>query len=110
MSRSALIVGSLLIAFGLAVFALKVFSYGVPLAVAEGVGPWQVEVRVNVRGSGARGSVRALLLQTRRPTIIEENTADRLEFDVREQEGESYGVWSGAIGPIHEVVTRFMSR
>jgi len=110
MSRSALIVGALLIALGLAVFALKVFGYGVPLAVAEGVGPWQVEVRVNVRGSSTRGSVRALL-PANEPgqTIIEEkSTADRLEFDVREQEGGNRtAVWSGVIGPIHEVVYSF---
>lgn len=110
MSRAALIVGSLLIAFGLAVFGLKVFRYDIPLAVAEGVGPWQVEVRVNVRGTGARGSVRALLPATEPgQTIIEEKpTADRLDFSVRDADGANrIGVWSGAIGPIHEVVYAF---
>jgi hypothetical protein len=110
MSRSALIVGSLLIVFGLAAFLVKVVGYGIPLAVAEGVGPWQVEVRINVRGSGARGSVRALLPSSEAgQTIIEEKpTTDRLDFDLREQEGGNRtGVWSGTIGPIHEVVYAF---
>ena len=110
MSRSALVVGLLLIAFGLAVFGVKVIRYGIPLAVAEGVGPWQVEVRVNVRGTGARGSVRALLPATEAgQTIIEEKpTPDRLEFSVRDQEGGNrVGIWSGAIGSIHEVVYAF---
>ena len=110
MSRPALIVGALLIAFGLAVFGIKVFAYQIPLAVAEGVGPWQVEARVNVRGSGARGSVRALLPATEPgQTIIDEKpTTDRLEFDVRPSDGANrIGVWSGAIGPIHEVAYSF---
>ncbi len=110
MSRPALIVGALLVVFGLGVFALKVFRYDIPLVVAEGVGPWQVELRVNVRGSNARGSVRALL-PANEPgqAIFDENpTSDRLEFAVREQEGGNRtGVWSGAIGPIHEVVYAF---
>jgi hypothetical protein len=110
MSRAALVVGALLLAFGLAVFGLKVLAYGIPLAVAEGVGPWQVEVRVAVRGAGAPGSVRALLPETEPgQTIIEEKaTADRLEFSVRDQEGGNrVGVWSGTIGPIHEVAFAF---
>lgn len=110
MSRPALIAGALLVAFGLAVFALKVFGYEIPLAVAEGVGPWQVELRVNVRGSNARGSVRALLPANEDgQTIFDENpTSDRLSFTLREGEGGNRtGVWSGAIGPIHEVVYAF---
>ena len=110
MSRPALIVGALLVAFGLAVFGLKVFKYGLPLAVAEGVGPWQVELRVNVRGSGAPGSLRALLPASEAGQAIfdEKPTSDRLDFVVREQSGGNRtGVWSGPIGPIHEVVYAF---
>ena len=110
MSRAALIAGALLVVFGLAVFALKVFKYDIPLAVAEGVGPWQVELRVNVRGSNARGSVRALLPASEDgQTIFDESpTSDRLSFTLREEKGGNRtGVWSGAIGPIHEVVYAF---
>jgi transglutaminase-like putative cysteine protease len=110
MSRSALIVGALLIAFGLGVFALKKVVYGIPLAIAEGVGPWQVELRVNVRGANQRGSVRALLPSSEAgQTIFDENpTPDRLEFTVRDQDGGNRtGLWSGTIGPIHEVVYAF---
>jgi hypothetical protein len=110
MSRSALIAGLVLLVLGFAVFALKVFRFGIPLSVAEGVGPWQVEVRINVRGTGARGSVRALLPSTEPgQTIIEEKaTPDRLDFDVREQPGANrIAVWSGTIGTIHEVVYAF---
>ena len=110
MSRPALIVGALLVAFGLAVFGLKVLRYDIPLAVAEGVGPWQVELRVNVRGSGERGSVRALLPASEPgQAVFDENpTSDRLDFVVRDQAtGNRDGVWSGQIGPIHEVVYAF---
>ncbi|HEY8123413.1 MAG TPA: UUP1 family membrane protein [Myxococcota bacterium] len=110
MSRSALVVGLLLIAFGLGVFGVKTIRYGIPLAIAEGVGPWQVELRINVRGSGARGSVRALLPGNEAgQTIFDENpTVDRLEFTMRDSDGANrIGVWSGAIGAIHEVVYAF---
>jgi hypothetical protein len=110
MSRATFVVGALLLAFGLGVFALKVLRYGIPLAVAEGVGPWQVEVRINVRGSGERGSVRALLPATEAgQTLLEEKpTSDRLDFAIREQAGVNrIAVWSGAIGPIHEVAYAF---
>jgi transglutaminase-like putative cysteine protease len=110
MSRASLVVGALLVALGLGVFGLKLFAFEIPLAVSEGVGPWQVELRVNVRGSGARGSVRALLPASENgQAVFDENpTGDRLEFTVREQDGGNRtGVWAGEIGPIHEVVYAF---
>ncbi len=110
MSRSALIVGALLAAFGLAVFAVKQIVFGIPLAISEGVGPWQVELRVNVRGAGTRGSVRALLPASEAGQAIfdEKPTQDRLDFAVRDRDGGNRtGVWSGTIGPIHEVVYAF---
>ncbi len=109
MSRSALIVGALLVAFGLGVFALKVVRYEIPLAVSEGVGPWHVELRINVRGAGVPGSVRALLPATEAgQTIFDESpTSDQLELQVREQGSNRVGIWSGTLGGIHEVVYAF---
>jgi hypothetical protein len=110
MSRSALVVGALLVVFGLGVFALKHFRYGIPLAIAEGVGPWQVELRVNVRGANARGSVQALLPASEAgQTVFDESpTSDSLDFVLRDQpSGNRSGVWSGTIGEIHEVVYAF---
>jgi hypothetical protein len=109
-SRASLIVGALLALLGLAVFGVKHFRYAVPLRVAEGVGPWQVELRVNVRGASTRGSVRALLpISEAGQTIFDEKlTNDRLEFRARDEaSGNRTGVWSGVIGPIHEVVYGF---
>ncbi len=110
MSRPALIVGALLVAFGLAVFGVKLFGFGIPLRVAEGVGPWQVEVRVNARGSNVPGSLRALVPGSEAgQTIFDENTTnDGLDFVAREEaNGNRTAVWSGTIGPIHEVVYGF---
>ena len=109
MSRACLVVGALLVAFGLAVFGVKHFGFEIPLRVAEGVGPWQVELRVNVRGAGARGSVRALLPASEAGQAIfdEKPTNDRLAFATRDEGGNRTGIWSGVIGPIHEVVYGF---
>jgi hypothetical protein len=110
MSRSSLIVGALLVLLGLAVFGVKHFRYAIPLRVAEGVGPWQVELRVTVRGASTRGSIRALLPGSEAgQTIFDEKpSSDRLEFATRDEaNGNRTGVWSGVIGPIHEVVYAF---
>lgn len=110
MSRSALVVGALLVAFGLGVFALKHFRYAIPLAIAEGVGPWQVELRINVRGANERGNVQALLPATEAgQTVFDERaTSDSLDFVVRgEPSSNRVGIWSGVLGEIHEVVYAF---
>ncbi len=109
MSRSALLVGALLIALGASVFALKVFRYAIPLTSSEGEGPWQVELRINVRGAGGPGSVRALLPASEAGQQIfdESSTSDQLDFAARDQAGNRVGVWSGVLGEIHEVVFAF---
>ena len=61
MSRSVVVTGAILIAIGMAVFLVKILSYGLPLAPTQSIGSWQVELRIKVRGEGRRGSVRALL-------------------------------------------------
>jgi transglutaminase-like putative cysteine protease len=113
MSRSALVVGALLVALGLGVFALKHFRYDIPLAIEAGSGPWQVELRVNVRGANARGSVQVLLPASEAGQLVfdESPTSDTLDFVVRDlPTGNRRGVWSGTLGEIHEVVYTFRAQ
>ena len=78
MNRYVLATGAILIAIGFSVFLVKTGVYGLPLAPTASLGSWQVELRINVRGEGRRGSVRALL-----PTSVEGQAV----FDERSSSG-----------------------
>ena len=109
MHRNVFLVGALLVVLGLALFAVKTFEYGIPVAPTENLGPWQVELRISARGDGARGSVRALLPSTEGGQVIfdERSSSDRLQFSIRERGGNRIGVWSGWLEDVHEVVYEF---
>ncbi|MCP5069001.1 MAG: UUP1 family membrane protein [bacterium] len=109
MSRSVFITGLLFLAAGLGLFAAKVGVYEVPLVPTDTPGPWQVELRIHVRGDGKRGSVRALLPAGSQQQLVfdERSSSDRLNFSIREHGGNRVGVWTGWLEDIHEVVYQF---
>ncbi len=109
MSRPTLITGALLIALSLSVFATKVFRFDIPIAPTENLGPWQVELRVSLRGEGGYGSVRAMLPASEAGQIVfdERSTSDRLTFSIRERGGNRVGLWTGYLQDVHEVVYSF---
>jgi transglutaminase-like putative cysteine protease len=109
MNRYVLATGAILIAIGFSVFLVKTGVYGLPLAPTASLGSWQVELRINVRGEGRRGSVRALL-----PTSVEgqavfdeRSSSGRLTFAIRDSDGTRVGVWTGWLEEIHEIVYDF---
>jgi transglutaminase-like putative cysteine protease len=109
MNRYVLATGAILIAIGFSVFLVKTGVYGLPLAPTASLGSWQVELRINVRGEGRRGSVRALL-----PTSVEgqavfdeRSSSGRLTFSIRDSDGTRVGVWTGWLEEIHEIVYDF---
>jgi transglutaminase-like putative cysteine protease len=109
MTRASAVFGALLVLLGLSAFAVKALHYRIPLAPTEALGPWQVELRVSVRGEGRRGSVRALLPFSADSQIVfdERASSDRLAFSIRDGDGERTGVWSGWLRDIHEIVYEF---
>jgi len=109
MSRSVAVTGAVLILLGVGVFLAKTLIYELPLAPAEGLGSWQVELRINVRGEGKRGSVRALLPASGEGQVVfdERSSSDRLDFSIRSTDGARIGVWTGWLEDIHEIVYGF---
>jgi hypothetical protein len=109
MSRPALYTGLVLLALGLSVFGWKTLALDLPI-VPSGPGDlWRVELVIEARGSGRRGSVRAALPQTQPgQTIFDERlVADRLLFTIRSEDGQRIGVWSGRLGGVHHLVHGF---
>ncbi len=109
MSRPVAITGFLLLLVSLGLAAIKTGVYGIPLVRSIAPGPWQVELRIHLRGDGRRGSVRALIPSSGPgQTVFDERTSsDRLSFTIREQGDERVGVWTGWLEDIHEVVYQF---
>jgi hypothetical protein len=109
MSRSVAGTGAVLIAIGLAVFLAKTLIYELPMAPTESLGSWQVELRINVRGQGRRGSARALLPASGAGQAVfdERSSSDRLDFSIRSTEEARIGVWTGWLEKIHEIVYGF---
>ncbi len=97
MSRSVAGTGAILIALGLGVFLTKILVYGLPLEPTESLGSWQVELRINVRGEGRRGSIRALLPASvdGQAVFDERSSSGRLDFSIRSTEEARIGVWTG---------------
>jgi hypothetical protein len=98
-----------LIALGLAVFLAKTLIYELPMVPTQSLGSWQVELRINVRGQGRRGSVRALLPASDAGQAVfdERSSSDRLDFSIRSTDGARIGVWTGWLEQIHEIVYGF---
>ncbi len=109
MSRPVFFSGLLLLAFGLGLFATKAFYYELPLTPSVAPGPWQVELRIHIRGDGRRGSVRALLPSSGPGQTIfdERSSSGRLSFSIRDQDEHRLGVWTGFLEDIQEIVYQF---
>jgi transglutaminase-like putative cysteine protease len=109
LSRAVVATGAVLIALGLAVFAAKVWLYGLPVRPADTRGLWQVELRVTVRGDGRQGSVSALLPGPVEGQVVldESSTSDRLQFSIRTRDDVRLGVWQGRLEGVHEIFYRF---
>lgn len=109
MSRVVLVTGAALVLIGLGLFGWKAGVHDMPLVPSESLGPWQVELRVHLRGDGRRGSVRALLPMRSEGQVVfdERSSSDRMTFSIRDRDGERVGVWTGWIEDIHEIVYEF---
>ena len=59
MNRAAAVTGSVLVALGLSIFAWKTLVLQLPILPSNVENLWRVELEIEARGSGARGSVRA---------------------------------------------------
>jgi hypothetical protein len=108
MHRSVLVVGALLVAMGLGVFAWKTRGLDMPI-IPSGEGPWRVELEITLRGEGQRGSVRAPLPSSGPgQSVFDERTASEgLLFTIRTEDGQRIGVWSGRISGVVRVVHGF---
>jgi transglutaminase-like putative cysteine protease len=108
MQRSVLLVGALMIAQGLGVFAWKTRGLEMPI-IPSGEGPWRIELEITLRGEGQRGSVRAPLPSSGPgQAVFDERTASEgLLFTIRTEEGQRIGVWSGRLSGVVRVVHGF---
>jgi len=109
-SRSAALAGSLLVAIGLAIFAWKVLVLHLPVLPSDVENLWRVELEIDARGSGQRGSVRAALpdSDSQQEIFDERQTSDRLVFTVRsEKGGQRTGIWSGTFDGVHNLTQAF---
>lgn len=109
MTRPAAMTGGVLLVLGLAVFLWKAVGLGMPVLPTDPHGLWQIEVEINARGSGGRGSVRAALPSSDfSQTIFDERSvSDGLVFSIRSENGQRTGIWSGALRRTHQVLYAF---
>ncbi|MEW6268241.1 MAG: UUP1 family membrane protein, partial [Thermodesulfobacteriota bacterium] len=109
MNRRVAVVGLLLIAFGLSVFAWKAFVLELPLQPTQPGGLWQVEMQITARGSGGEGSIRAALPSSGPGQRVfgERWTSDGLRFSIRSGAEGRTGVWSGRMKGVHRIVYEF---
>jgi hypothetical protein len=105
-NRAAALAGTILIAIGLAVFSWKTLVLHLPVLPSNVENLWRVELEVEARGSGQRGSVRAGLpdSDSQQEIFDERQTSDRLVFTIRtEKGGQRIGVWSGKFDGVHSL-------
>jgi hypothetical protein len=109
MSRAAAITGVVLLVLGLAVLAVKVGVYDLPLAPTDARGLWQVALRISVRGASRGASVSALLPSTDAGQLVldERASSDRLTFSIRTRDGQRTGIWTGRLQGTHELLYEF---
>jgi len=105
MNRVPLWTGAALLAFGLSVFAWKILILGLPVLPSDAEGLWRVDLEITVRGTNRRGSVRTTLPSSGPGQTVfdEHSTSDRLNFTIREENGERSGVWSGRLTGVHTI-------
>jgi uncharacterized protein with transglutaminase domain/transglutaminase superfamily protein len=110
LSRSAAIAGSVLFAIGLAIFGWKTLVLHLPVLPSNVENLWRVELEVDARGAGDRGSVRAAIPDSDQQQEIfdERQTSDRLVFTIRtEKSGQRIGVWTGKFDGVHNLSHAF---
>ncbi len=110
MNRGAALTGSLLVATGLSIFAWKTLVLHLPVLPSNVENLWRVELEIDARGSGQRGSVRASLpdSDSQQEIFDERQTNDRLVFTIRtEKTGQRLGVWSGKFDGVHNLSHAF---
>ncbi|MEX2205882.1 MAG: UUP1 family membrane protein [Myxococcota bacterium] len=105
MNRAAAVTGSVLVALGLSIFAWKTLVLQLPVLPSDVENLWRVELEVEARGSGQRGSVRAALpsADAGQEVFDERQTSDRLVFTIRTGRGQRTGVWSGRFDGVHSI-------
>ncbi len=105
MSRTAAIAGGALVLVALSIFGWKVIGLGLPLLPSDTRGLWRVELEVDVRGSGSRGSVRAALPSNEPGQSVSDERleADRLLFTIRTEDGQRVGIWRGPVTGVHRL-------
>ena len=66
---------------------------------------WRVELEIDARGSGERGSIRAALPDSdaQQEIFDERQTNDRLVFTIRTDKDQRTGVWSGRFDGLHNL-------
>ncbi|MDP3939342.1 MAG: 7TM domain-containing protein [Deltaproteobacteria bacterium] len=106
--RGPVIVGTVVVIFGLAVFLWKSVLLALPVTPSDSAGPWRVELSVTARGN-SRGSVRAGLPTTSARQVIfdESNSPDRLLFAIRTEGYQRTGIWSGRLRGVHNLLYGF---
>lgn len=112
MNRVVALTGLALVVLGLAIFGWKTWVYELPVLPTDPEGLWRVEIAISVRGSGARGSVRAPLPTTGpgQEVYDERSAADRLLFTIRTENGDRTAIWRGALDGVHEIAYGFRVR
>src|SRR5512139_1824595 len=105
MNRAAVVTGSLLFALGLSIFAWKTLVLHLPVLPSNVENLWRVELEIEARGSGQRGSVRAALPSSDAEQEIfdERQTSDRLVFTIRTEDAQRTGVWTGRFDGVHGI-------
>jgi hypothetical protein len=105
LNRAAAVTGSVLVALGLSIFAWKTLVLQLPVLPSNVENLWRVELEIEARGSGQRGSVRAALPSpdAGQEVFDERQTSDRLVFSIRTERGQRTGVWSGRFDGVHSI-------
>jgi hypothetical protein len=108
-NRPAFLTGLVLLLVGLALFLWKAVVLDMPVLLADSEGLWRVEIQIDARGTGGRGSLRLALPSSDAAQAILDDRAleDDLSFSEREEDGQRVGVWSGAFRGIQQVTHGF---
>lgn len=103
MRQEVTVTGAVLVALGLGIFGWKTLALELPVLPSDVEGLWRVELEVDVRGRGRRGSVSAALPSTGSGQLVSDErvASDRLLFTVREDRGQRKAVWSGVFEDLH---------
>jgi hypothetical protein len=108
-NRAAAVAGSLLVALGLSIFAWKTLVLQLPVQPSDIENLWRVELEIEARGSGQRGSVRAALPASdpEQEIFDERQTSDRLVYTIRTERTQRTGVWTGRFDGVHSMSYAF---